>query len=96
MNTTTRQNYKLARVGFITARAAILGLTALFRLSHHTSYTPPFVFLALLDSLLLVVLVSAVVGFFMQGFRSLAVSAFIVLAICLCFIGPINHLNTWF
>jgi len=96
MNNTTKQNYKLGRVGFIAAQIAILALTALFRLSHHTSYTPPFVFLALLDSLLLVVLVSAVVGFFMQGFRSLAISAFVVLAICLWFIGPINHLNTWF
>jgi len=96
MNTITKQNHKGARVGFIAAQVAILALTALFRLSHHTSYTPPFIFLALLDSLLLVVLISAVVGFFTQGFRSLAVSAFVVLAICLGFIGSTNHLNTWF
>jgi predicted neutral ceramidase superfamily lipid hydrolase len=96
MNTITKENHKVARAGFIAAQAAILGLTALFRLSHHTSYTPPFIFLALLDSLLLVVLVSAVVGFFVQGFRSLAISGFIVLAICFGFIGPVNHLNTWF
>ena len=96
INTTTKQNYKFGQVGFVAAQAVVLGLTALFRVSHHTSYTPPFVFLALLDSLLLVVLVSAVFCFFMKGFRWLAVSAFVVSAICLGFIGSINYLNTWF